>query len=93
MFQLYIYLLCFFFSFLDAPTTAPGWQKPLLATGATDRRTPLTMKTKDPKAKQVHSSDVNKGATLSKGDDRPICVSERKRKTRQKYNCIANGVM
>ncbi|KAK7103123.1 triokinase/FMN cyclase-like [Littorina saxatilis] len=53
---------------LDAPTSAPGWQHPLLAAGITDRRTPKVMKVTDTGRQQSSDVDTPKGSTLSQGD-------------------------
>ncbi|KAK7492352.1 hypothetical protein BaRGS_00016449 [Batillaria attramentaria] len=54
---------------LDAPTTAPGWQHPLLPAGTTDRRTPDVMKVKD-NGSETASTDTatSTAVTVSQAD-------------------------
>ena len=51
----------------DAPTTAPAWQRPLLAAGMTDRRSPDVMKVKVAGKNQSSDVDVPAGATVPQG--------------------------
>ena len=51
----------------DTPTTAPAWQRPLLAVGMTDRRSPDVMKVKVTGRKLSSDVDVPTGVTIPKG--------------------------
>ena len=53
------------FTFIDAPTNAPGWSVPLLGPGQTDRQTPARM---NPVAAPSTESHASKGASVSKGE-------------------------
>ncbi|XP_076464113.1 triokinase/FMN cyclase-like [Babylonia areolata] len=49
---------------LDAPTTAPAWQHPLLTAGVTDRKTPDAMMVQVSDQQTSSDIDTPKGATL-----------------------------